>query len=75
MLAAADEGVLEMPVTLILSARDRIIDNDAVRRLVGRLTAARADVRELSGAHTLEFEPDPNDFHAALLAACRQRDS
>ena len=70
MLAGADEGMLKMPVTLILSARDRIIDNDAVRWMVGRLTAGQADVRELPGAHTLEFEPDPNDFHAALLAAC-----
>lgn len=70
MLAAADEGVLEMLVTLILSARDRIIDNDAVRGVVGRLTAGRDDVHEMPGAHTLEFEPDPAEFHAALLAAC-----
>jgi len=65
-------GRLAMPVTLILSAADRIIDSDATARLVTRLTDGRAEVISLSGAHTLEFQEDPSEFHQALLTACQR---
>ena len=72
LVMRACEGRLTMPVTLILSADDRIIDCEATGRLVRRLTAGRAEIVSLSGAHSLEFEKDPSAFHQALLAACRK---
>jgi alpha-beta hydrolase superfamily lysophospholipase len=75
LLARAPEGVLRMPVTLIQAACDRIMDNEATARVVMRLTAGRAGIHELPGAHTLEFEPDPARFFDVLREACRQRNS
>jgi len=68
-LARARPGALAVPTTLLLARRDRIIDNAATRAAVDRLTGGRAAVVEIDGAHTLEFEPDPTDFHAALCRA------
>jgi len=65
-------GRLTMPVTLILSAEDRIIDSEATARLITRLTNGRAEVISLSGAHTLEFQEDPSAFHQVLLTACKK---
>ena len=65
-------GRLKMPVTLILSANDRIIDSEATARSVARLTADRAEIISLSGAHTLEFQEDPSEFHRALVVACQK---
>lgn len=62
-------GAVTAPTTLILSARDRIIDNAATRRLVDRITAASVHAVELPGAHVLEFEQDPTTLYAALAAA------
>ncbi len=59
-------GSIHCPTLLLLASRDRIIDNAVSRRLVERLTAGRADVRELEGAHTLEFEADAGPLMAAL---------
>ncbi len=72
LVGRAPVGRLTMPVTLILSADDRIIDSDATARSVTRLTAGRAEIVSLSGAHTLEFAEDPSAFHQALLAACQR---
>ena len=72
LVARAPVGRLTMPVTLILSADDRIIDSDATARSVTRLTDGRAEVISLSGAHTLEFQEDPSAFHQTLLAACQK---
>ncbi len=69
MIARAPEGAVVAPTTLLLAQRDRIIDNPRTRHVVARLTAGRAEVRSFPAAHTLEFEPDPAAFHAALLAA------
>ena len=69
MLRRARRGSLTMPTTLILAARDRIIDNAATRRIVERLTAGRCMVEEFHAAHTLEFEPDPRPFYESLRAA------
>ena len=64
-------GALSLPTTLLLAARDRIVDNDATARIIGRLTAGKARVEHFDAAHTIEFEPDPAAFHAALLSAVR----
>jgi hypothetical protein len=56
-------------VTLILADRDRIIDNAGTRRLLARLAGGRLEVRQLPGAHTLEFEEDPQALLTALEEA------
>ena len=70
-LAAAPAGAIETPTTLLLADRDRIIDNRATEARLQRLTDGLLQTRLLSGAHTLEFEPDPAAYVAALLAAVR----
>ncbi len=70
LIARAKKGSLEMPVTLILSRDDKIIDSDAVRTVVMRLTNERAEVISLDGRHTLEFQQDPSEFNQALIDAC-----
>jgi len=72
LLSRGRSGRLTMPVTLILSTGDRIINSEATARSVMRLTGGRAEVISLSGAHTLEFQEDPSAFHRALLASCRK---
>jgi len=69
MLGKLPSGSLKMPVSLILAARDRIIDNERTRRIVQRLADGKADVRVFPGAHVLEFEPDPQPFFDALSEA------
>jgi len=71
MIARAPGGALRVPTTLVLARGDRIIDNLATRRRIARLTGGRAEVVELDGAHTLEFEPDPGPFHEVLRRAVR----
>jgi alpha-beta hydrolase superfamily lysophospholipase len=53
-----------VPVLLLLAGRDRIIDNAATRRLIGRFTASRSlTVIDYPDAHhTLEFEPEGHPF-------------
>ena len=65
----APRGAISVPTTLILASRDRIIDSARAAEVVRRLTAGRCQVKELPGAHTLEFEPDPAPLHEALAAA------
>jgi pimeloyl-ACP methyl ester carboxylesterase len=65
-------GALSLPTTLLLAGRDRIVDNDATGRVIDRLTAGKAHVEQLDAAHTIEFEPDLADFHAAVLAGVRR---
>jgi alpha-beta hydrolase superfamily lysophospholipase len=66
MLARAPGGTLKLPVNLLLAERDRIIDNAATRGLLARLAGGALRVVELAGAHTLEFEADPQPFFSAL---------
>ncbi len=55
------------PVLLMLAGRDAIIDNNATRALLNRLTNAQRTLIEYPAArHTLEFEPDPEPFFADL---------
>jgi alpha-beta hydrolase superfamily lysophospholipase len=59
---------LTVPVLLMLSGRDRIINNALTRALVDRLSGGSARVIEYPDAHhTLEFEPEMN-FVADLLS-------
>ncbi len=66
MIRRAKDGVLDIPTTLLLAHRDRIINNKRVRRIVQRLTAGRAHVREFPCAHVPEFEEDPQFYHDAI---------
>jgi len=70
LVRRAGKGAVDMPVTLILSREDRIINSDSVRRVVMRLTEQRAEVVSLDGRHTLEFQKDPAEFHQVLARAC-----
>ncbi|MBN1553524.1 MAG: alpha/beta fold hydrolase [Phycisphaerae bacterium] len=68
----AKNGVISLPTTLILSSRDKIIDNAKTRGLVEKLTGANLNILELSGAHTLDFEPDPAEFHHQVVTAVQR---
>jgi acylglycerol lipase len=72
LIKRANTGCLKMPVTVILSDDDRIIDSDATAQAVTRLSGGRAETISLSGKHSLEFEETPGEFYRALLAACRK---
>lgn len=65
-LGRASDGELKLPTTLLLARRDRIIDNDATRRVVERLTARRAVVCWFDAAHTMGFEPEPEPIYQAI---------
>lgn len=69
-LAAAAEGSLRVPTTLLLASRDRIIDNARTEQAVQRLCGGRARVVTLQAAHTMDFELDPRPFLDVLLANC-----
>jgi len=69
MLRRSARGAIGAATTLLLARDDRIIDNARTRQWVEHLTAGRAVVETLDGAHTLEFETAPSAFHAALLRA------
>lgn len=62
-------GAIAAETTLILADRDRIVDNERTLHAVERLTAGQAEVVELTGAHTLEFEPDPTPLYEAIESA------
>ncbi len=68
-LRRMSEGSVTAETTLVLSDRDRIVNNDKTRQVVERLTDGRATVAELPGAHTLEFEQDPSALYAAIDSA------
>ncbi len=72
MLSRCAKGSLEIPTTLLLASRDRIIDNAATRSVVEHLTGGRAVVRELAGCHTLEFETNPGPLFDAISTATWQ---
>ncbi len=59
----------DFPVTLILAGRDRIIDNARTQESTARLAGEHLEVRQLEGAHTLDFEPDPQPLYQALADA------
>lgn len=65
----APDGGIGIPVTLILAADDRIIDNEGCEREVRRLAGDDIHVAVIEGAHTLEFEPDPSPLYRAVVEA------
>lgn len=69
ILRRAREGALSIPTTLLLGARDRIVDNVHTRKVVIHLTAGRDVIEEFDAAHTLEFEEHTRQFLTALCAA------
>jgi len=75
IISRAPRGALNVPVTVILSGGDQIIDSDATARTVEHLAGGRQEVVDLPGAHTQEFNADPTAFHEALIAACRKAGS
>ena len=69
MVARGAGESIQIPLTLILSDRDRIIHNARTYRRLQRLAAQDVRRIELAGAHTLEFEPDPSALYDAVAAA------
>lgn len=59
----------DMPATLILAKGDRIIDNAATLQAVQQHAGGTLEVVELDGAHTLEFQPDPQGFFDEFIRA------
>lgn len=74
-LAKAAEGAISCPASLLLSSRDRIIQNDATRKALMRLAGRGLEVREFSGSHTLEFEADPIPFYRGLAETLIRREN
>ncbi len=75
MLAKAPRGAIKVPTTLILSRRDRIIDNRATCAIVERLTAGRCSVKEFDSAHTIDFEPDPFPYYDFLARTLEEHET
>jgi surfactin synthase thioesterase subunit len=61
---------LDIPVSVILSDEDKIIDNASTQQWLRRVCNGGLDVQMLTGAHTLEFERCPADFLRAVGSAC-----
>jgi acylglycerol lipase len=65
--ARESAAFLHMPLMLMLSGRDRIVDNSRTRAFFGRTpTAHKTLVEYPNAAHTLEFEPDPLPYFRDL---------
>jgi len=59
---------IDVPVNLILSSKDKIINNSSCERVCRRLTKdGNLHIAVLDGAHTLEFEDNPEGFYRAVL--------
>ncbi len=60
--------LVTLPVLLMLTEKDQIIDNVRVRRYVEQLPAREKQIIEYANAHhTLEFEPEGHHFVGDLL--------
>ena len=58
-----------LDVLMVLSGRDRIVDNAQTRAYFARVTARSTQLIECpTAAHTLEFEPDPRQYLADLTS-------
>jgi acylglycerol lipase len=65
--ARAAAPYLHMPLLLMLSGRDRIVDNSRTRAFFNRTGSRfRTLIEYPNAAHTLEFEPDPEPYFADL---------
>jgi alpha-beta hydrolase superfamily lysophospholipase len=59
---------MRTPALMMLSGRDRIVDNDASRKLFEKFGSATKEVIMYEdAAHTLEFEPDPKPVFADMV--------
>jgi alpha-beta hydrolase superfamily lysophospholipase len=59
---------IEVPVLLMLAGRDRIIENKPTRTFLKQFASKDCQVIEYPEAnHTLEFEPDPDQFINDLI--------
>ncbi len=65
-IASARPGRLQVPLGLILSSSDRIIDPAATRQCLERLAAGKVALWESNWPHTPEFVEDPTDFYDSL---------
>lgn len=66
-LARTPKAGLQVPVTLVLAGRDRIIRNGRTVGWLRRVARRTPEVAELAGsAHTLEFEADGRAFQHLL---------
>jgi hypothetical protein len=68
-LAAVKRPALDIPVTLLLSSDDRIIDNEATKKVVERISGGGLYTDTLTGCHTLEFEEDPSPLYRSVREA------
>ncbi len=67
-LARRSAPFLHLPLLLVLSGRDRIVDNGRTREFLGRSPATHKTLIEYpNAAHTLEFEPDPLPYFRDLV--------
>ncbi len=65
---------LKQPVLVALAGKDRIVDNQAVRRLFAALPRHQCTLWEFPNAqHTLEFEPNRREIFERLLQWLEQR--
>jgi len=60
---------LNVPVTLVLASKDRIIDNEKTIETVKRIAGEHLHTETLEGCHTLEFEEDPSPLYRVLKEA------
>jgi alpha-beta hydrolase superfamily lysophospholipase len=67
-LVPGTPAAIRCPVLMMLAGRDRIIDNEGTRRYFGRLVTATKQLIEYPAAqHTLEFEPNRDEFIIDLI--------
>jgi alpha-beta hydrolase superfamily lysophospholipase len=65
-ISSAGSGQLQVPMGLILSSNDRIIDPAATRQCLERLAAGKIRLCQSDWPHTPEFVEDPVDFYRSL---------
>lgn len=66
-IRAFDRAEFRGPIHLFLAGRDRIIDNERTRAWLRRLPSPDRRITEYPGAaHTIEFEPDAENFLTEL---------
>jgi alpha-beta hydrolase superfamily lysophospholipase len=65
---------MRLPVLTMLAGRDRIVDNDATRKLFDRFASTDKQIVEYpDAAHTIEFELDPEPMRRDLIAWLNER--
>jgi alpha-beta hydrolase superfamily lysophospholipase len=65
--ARQSAALLHMPLLMMLSGRDRIVDNRRSSSFFRRTAARKRTLIEYpNAAHTLEFEPDPMPYFEDL---------